>query len=153
MIRGSVRWKSTGERVQSSVGDPARTACGINGLSHELTRYACIEPLPDGFGGRHDGDALVASNRVWSQVLSVDDVACATLAAGSIVGRHGDVNLIGVDVAELVQFQRRVMAQDTSTGRPQCCQHEWVERCHWDLREPVDPVANPFDLAVLMPLS
>jgi hypothetical protein len=65
----------------------------------------------------------------------------------SISDWHGEVNSVWVDVGEVVQLDCSLVAQNTPAASPQDSKDVRVERGDGQLVEPINSVADPFDLA------
>ena len=68
-------------------------------------------------------------------------------AAEAIGGRHGDVDLRRVDVAQIVQVQRRLVGEHSAAARPQRRLHELLQAGRGHDRHPIDAVGDALDAA------
>jgi hypothetical protein len=76
--------------------------------------------FPDGPLERHNRESLDRGDLRVEKILSVDHVGGRHLALRPVCARDGDVDLAGVDVADIRQVKRRVMTQHPApAGRPQ----------------------------------
>lgn len=116
-----------------------------DGLLNEARVNVSRNGLRDGDFGHYDGDVVDDVGVAGAQPSLMDAVPLPARFPGAIVDGDDDVDAAGVDVAQLVQAESGLAADDTPLSGPEHRNHEFIVVAVRERGEPVHAVGDPFE--------
>jgi hypothetical protein len=101
-----------------------------------------LDAAQDGAFGRDDGQSFVPLELVRRHVVPMETVRGGDVFARTEVARNREMDGARVDVAELVEVKRRLVAQHAAPPGPQHRLHVRVQRGHGHQRHAVETMAK-----------
>jgi hypothetical protein len=138
------------KRARLALGQATAVLALVDRLADKRRPQVRFVRLADCVYRSDDGDPLVRSDLIGIQILVVQYVRRWHAPAGAMAARDGDVDLRRVDIAQLIELQRRLVGEDAGRpARPERRLHIRVETARRREREAVQAHPAALDLPSL----
>jgi hypothetical protein len=135
------------DEVEVGGAEQAATPSSLNSLLDEAGPQVGLDAVQDRARRCYDRDPFVARDLIVGKLAVVDRVDVRHVAGDAEGGRDRDVDRCRVDVAEVVQVERRLVGQNPVLARPERGLHQLIEAGPSDDGHAVQAVVDALDHA------